>query len=69
MFNNCVPIEFVDVTSPNYIDTSMSSSQGNSGGVLPFKVLSRDQWSDFKKEMLKIKHELSQLYPNNMFNT
>ncbi len=47
MFNNTIPIEFVEIDHPNYIVTDEE--------VKALVVMSKLEWQNQKSEMLKIK--------------
>ena len=50
-FNNVVPIEFVEVNSPNFIDAKTI--------IRPFKVMSKHCWLEQKVKMKQIKSRIS----------
>jgi RNA recognition motif-containing protein len=50
MFNNCIPLEFTDAKSQNFVHV-----QGN---VTQLRVMPKHEWSAKKEEMKQIKREI-----------
>ena len=59
LFNNCVPEEFTNSESKNYINIQ--------GSLKQFNVISKKEWSLKKEQALKIKREIARLNPEKMY--
>lgn len=57
-FNNCVPIEFTDAKSPNYIHVQ--------GTVCQLRVMPKHEWLAKKQDLKQIKQDIKKLCPATM---
>ncbi len=61
--NNLVPVEFTDPAHPHYVKPLPTED------VKALKVISKQQWLDYKKDLQEIKAQMTTLCPDTMFKT